>query len=107
MPSLFQIYKDLNLTHTPECRVEETDQAYFLSVDLAGVKKEDITIDVVNTQLVLSGKRHGEYGYEFEKKLQLGDHVNIDAIQASHVDGLLTIELPKGSKSNGRKVTIS
>jgi HSP20 family protein len=104
---LHQIYKELNLTHTPDCHIEELETSYKLSMDLAGVKKEDITIDTKDGVLTISGTRKGERGYNFEKKLKLGGQVTVDDAKAAFEDGVLTLVLPKAETVRTRKITIS
>jgi HSP20 family protein len=103
-------------TWTPSVNLYETDQAYVVCVDLAGVEKEKIDVEVVQQKLVLKGARrvpactprkHADEGPRMKVHLMEIDHgafarevelpVNImkEKIAAKYVDGLLWIELPK------------
>ena len=41
----------------PSADVEETDNAYVLDIELPGVQKDDVTIDVTDRHLVIAGER--------------------------------------------------
>src|SRR4029079_8130624 len=44
----------------PLCEMEETDSHYLMSVDLPGVSRKDINIEVKDGDLVISGERKNE-----------------------------------------------
>src|SRR5215210_25862 len=45
---------------TPACEVEEQDDHYLLSLDMPGVKRDDIQLEVLENQVVVSGERRNE-----------------------------------------------
>jgi HSP20 family protein len=104
-----------NENWTPNVNLYETELAYLVCVDLSGVEKEKIDIEVVNGRLRLSGNRvvpmwtdgttstnvrvkmhlmeidHGSFGRDVE----LPQDVHHEQINARYQDGMLWIELPK------------
>ena len=44
----------------PAVAVEETDSHYLLSLDLPGVKKDDVKIEIRDNELTISGERKEE-----------------------------------------------
>ena len=99
-------------TWTPSVNLYENDTVYTVCVDLAGVDKEKIDIEVVDNQLSLKGQRpvpatpspnqarvrvhlmeidHGS----FCRVVELPDDIRRDRITASYREGLLWIEIPK------------
>ena len=42
---------------TPLADVEETDEAYVVEVELPGVKREDVSVEVAGRRLTVSGER--------------------------------------------------
>lgn len=104
-----------NENWTPNVNLYETESAYLVCVDLAGVDKEKIDIEVVNGRLRLSGNRavpmwtdgtavasarvrmhlleidHGS----FARNVELPQDVHHQQINARYRDGMLWIELPK------------
>lgn len=96
----------------------EDDNTYKVVADLPGVKKEAINIDYSNNYLTISAKRDDSveektdkyvrrerhYG-EFRRSFYI-DNVKEDAIDASFVDGVLNITLPKETQEVNPKKKI-
>jgi HSP20 family protein len=102
---------------TPNVNLYETDWAYMVCVDLAGVEKEKIDLEVADGQLTLRGNRAvpscadagvGEVQHTrvrvhlmeidhgtFARSVELPDDVQRTKINAVHKNGMLWIELPK------------
>ncbi len=92
----------------PTVNTREADDAYYIEVDLPGVKKEDVSIDVNENVITISGERKVEeerkddefyrvesvYG-KFERSFTLPDDVDTDNIEAKMNDGVLTVKIPK------------
>ena len=92
----------------PAVNTREADDAYYIEVDLPGVKKEDISIDVDDNVLTISGERKVEeerkdeefyrvesvYG-KFERSFTLPEDVDAEKIEAEAKDGVLTVKIPK------------
>jgi HSP20 family protein len=104
-----------NENWTPNVNLYESEAAYLVCVDLSGVEKEKIDIEVVNGRLRMSGNRavpmwtdgetktnirirmhlmeidHGS----FARDVELPQDVHHEQINARYRDGMLWIELPK------------
>jgi len=91
--------------------IKETDTEYIVEADLPGVKKEDITLDYKNNNLIISAKRENEVNEEkdnyirrersygsFSRSFYI-DNVDKNSIEASFNDGQLKITLPKVNQS--------
>ncbi len=91
----------------------ETDLAYFLSVDLPGVKKNDFDIDLTAEHLKVSAVRKRPFSEEnqkeirFEKNFLLPKNINRDQVKAHYEDGVLTIAIPKADEAKIKKVSVS
>ena len=57
---------------TPELEVVTKGNAFLVKVDLPGMKKEDITLEVTDEHLILRGERKHEHGREERRLLQDG-----------------------------------
>jgi HSP20 family protein len=100
----------------PEWGVEESETHYTLSVDLPGLKKEDINIEVNDGTLVISGERKKEhkdgscdyrsYG-RFERRFTLGNNVQSEDVKASYKDGVLEVILAKTQEVKPKKINIA
>ena len=100
----------------PTLDVRETDEEYLVLVDLPGVKPEDVTIELNDQVLSISGTRVpieiGEaqrverpYG-SFVRNLTLPQGVDADKIVADYTDGVLTLHVPKPAETAPKKIAI-
>ncbi|MBI5625309.1 MAG: Hsp20/alpha crystallin family protein [Elusimicrobia bacterium] len=99
-------------TWLPSVDIRETEKEYILSVDVPGLSKKDLKVEVSEGVLVLSGKREEEResrdkGYlrqeqfhgEFRRSFMLPENVKAKEIKASYKDGLLTVTLPRSKET--------
>ena len=101
----------------PPIDVRETDDEYLVHVDLPGVKPEDVSIELKEEVLTLSGSRApagtgtsviGERPYgSFSRTLWLPKGVDGDAVSAEYADGVLTLRVPKPMDSKPKKIAIA
>lgn len=105
----------------PRVDVFERDGRLITKVDLPGVKKEDVSVEVTDGQLALSGERRHEteetkdnvyrsereYG-GFHRTVPLPQGVKLDDVKATFADGVLevSVPLPSQPESKVRKVDI-
>lgn len=112
-----RVYEDRNFT--PACEVSETDEHYLMSVDLPGMKKEDIKIEVSDNVLTVSGERKREssekgqrvqhyeksYGF-FKRSFSLPSSIEADKVEARYEDGVVELYLPKVQAAKPRHIEI-
>lgn len=103
----------------PPCDIEERENFYLLTLDLPGVKKEEIDIQVNEDTLTISGDRKAEsdkkekgwarterFVGKFQRVFTLGESVNSKQIEASYEDGVLRLRIPKEEKVKPEVVKI-
>jgi HSP20 family protein len=91
----------------PKANVTEDKDAYHIDIELPGVDKKDVSIEVKDNMLTVKGERKleekknegGYYRFEssygkFERSWVV-DEINTDKIKAEEKNGILKIELPK------------
>ena len=105
---------------TPSVDVIETDEAIKLKAELAGMKPEDIKIEVQDNVLTVSGERHFEeevkedkyyrierrYG-SFSRSMALPQTVDEGKIEADYDNGVLQVTVPKGEVAKPRKILVT
>lgn len=108
------------LSFVPRFDVKETKDAYLFKADLPGVKEEDVEISLTGNRLSISGHRQSEehkegdniftlertYG-SFSRAFTLPDTADSEKIKAEMKDGVLSINLPKRTEAQPRKVSIN
>ncbi|NBX92969.1 MAG: Hsp20/alpha crystallin family protein [Proteobacteria bacterium] len=103
----------------PACDVQEYDVNFLISMDVPGVKREDIQIEVKDETLLVSGERKNELPTEdkysrtlerfqgkFHRAFKLGEWVDAKAIEASYEDGVLKICVPRKKEVEPETVKI-
>jgi len=93
---------------TPAINTREGEYAYHVEVDLPGMKKEDIDIQIEDNTLVISGERkvkeeikeENYYKIEssfgsFSRSFSLPEDADIEKIHAESKDGVLEVVVPK------------
>ena len=104
----------------PKVNTREAEDAYHIEIDLPGMKKEDINIEVVDNQLIISGERKlknelKEDDYykietsigKFQRVFSLPENIDIEKIEAKSEDGVLEVIIPKvEEKVNKKKIEI-
>jgi HSP20 family protein len=101
---------------TPALDVRETDDEYVVLVDLPGVKQEDVSIELEDQLLTISGTRvpvevgeaqHVERPYgSFTRTLNLPKGVDSEAIAASYADGVLELRIRKPAEQRTKRIPI-
>jgi HSP20 family protein len=103
---------------TPALDIRETEEEYWLLFDLPGVQPEDVSIEVNDQMLTVSGTRvpapepgtaqqlERPFG-SFVRNLTLPKGVESDAITADYAHGVLSLRVPKPATARPRKISIA
>lgn len=101
----------LSSTWQPSCDMVETEDAIIVEIELPGMQREDVHVEVRGDRLYISGERRHttqrqgrnfhylerHFGH-FERQLPLPSSVDRSAIRADFQRGVLTVTLPKLNK---------
>jgi len=119
MPTTFRTMLQPMGEPTIPLEVQEVDNAYLVSAELPGVKKEDIDISITGNQLTLSAETKQEkvsgearewcserwYG-KVSRSIQLPLEIEEKKADATYVDGVLHLTLPKRESSMPKRLEI-
>lgn len=102
---------------TPPLDVRETDDEYLVLVDLPGVKSDDVSIEISDQVLSISGSRAATDTGDapvserpwgaFVRTLTLPKGVDEEHIVANYNDGVLELHVPKPSEQRPKKIAIA
>jgi HSP20 family protein len=93
---------------SPPTDVYETDEAYVVRVEIAGMREDDFEVLLENNTLLITGSRPDlterrayqqmeiRFG-KFSTAINLPGIVNTERARAEYKDGFLTIVLPKAT----------
>ena len=109
------------LLRAPEADVVETENEIRVTVELPGMRSEDIDVDLENNVLTIAGEKSEEreeqgekntwhlserrYG-KFSRSFVLPRDLDSEKIQASFEDGVLNVVIPKSERARRRRVEI-
>jgi HSP20 family protein len=104
---------------TPTCDVREDKENLIITLDLPGVKPEDVKISLENQILTIRGEKRQEseqnedrwHRYErsygsFERSFTLPTTVDPERIEATTEHGVLTVRLPKSERAKPKEIPI-
>jgi HSP20 family protein len=92
----------------PKVNTREGEDAYYVELDLPGIKKEDIEITTEDNILTISGERkmkeevkeedyykvESSYG-KFSRSFTLPEKIDVENIHAESKNGVLEVVIPK------------
>ena len=103
----------------PAMDLVETDEHFVLRADLPGLAEGDVTLEVEDRTLTVSGERKAEHedkgeGYyrlerasgAFARTLTLPEGVDAEAITATFDKGVLEVRIPKPEERKPKRVAI-
>jgi len=111
--------RESDITWSPRVDVNETDNEIIIDVELPGIDKKDVKVEIKDNVLSISGERMKEektenaecyrterhYG-KFERTFGLPDTVEADKVSAKYKDGVLALTLPKTEKAKPKEIAV-
>ena len=110
------------LSYSPLINVSETESDYLIMMDLPGVEKKDVTVNLSDGVLTVSGERktsekgddnnriwrETNYG-TFSRSFELTSDIVEEKIKAKFTNGVLNISIPKAEeiKPVVKKIAVS
>ena len=99
---------------TPPADIYETESGYMIAIDLPGIARDAVEIDVDENRLVVKGNRvvvESKHRAErprgkFLRSFSIPSSVDQASIGADYKDGVLQIRLPKRKEQKAQKIAI-
>ncbi len=104
----------------PQMDIYETEEKIIILVELAGVRKDDLDIEVNSKAIKIAGGRVVNPGVEgckyrlaeiqygrFERIVVLPSYIDTEKVEASFKDGFLTIRLAKMPVERTMRIPVS
>nr|WP_319494790.1 Hsp20/alpha crystallin family protein [uncultured Desulfobacter sp.] len=103
-------------TATPSVDIYENENEILLYADMPGVHKDDVTVNIENGKLFISGVRRLDHqgvstweefvDIEYIRSFSIPQTINVEDVEAKLKDGVLTLHLPKSEAAKPRLVEI-
>jgi HSP20 family protein len=104
----------------PQTDIREETDRYLITMDIPGMRKEDLRISVQNGMLTIQGERRREtedakegrfaryerFHGSFTRTFQLPNTVDVRRIDAEYKDGVLALAVPKSEEAKPKEVEI-
>jgi HSP20 family protein len=102
---------------TPPADIEETDDAYLVDIELPGVRKDDLDIEIAGRRLTVRGvrkekervgilRRRERTVGRFQYEVTLPGNVDEDAFAANLDDGVLVVRIAKPASERPRRIEV-
>lgn len=103
---------------SPATDILEREDGFYIFMDIPGVRREDLKIDINENELLVTGRAlqgaseketflEVQFGPgEYVRAVSLSDRVDRENISANLKDGVLTIRLPRLEKAAPRRIPI-
>jgi len=118
--AFFGVDREHGRRWVPPVDLVEAEDHFVLKADLPGLSEEDVSIEVQDGTLTISGERTAEHeeserGWyrversfgSFHRSLSLPEGVDPDGISANFDRGVLEVRIPKPAERKPRRVEIS
>jgi HSP20 family protein len=103
---------------SPLVDLDEEDDASVIEAELPGVKPEDVNIELVGNELMITGelkqkerkgtvRRQTRRTGRFDYRVSLPSHVDSQKVEAKLNDGVLEVRVPKSEKAQRRRIQIT
>jgi HSP20 family protein len=104
---------------SPRVNLAETENEYLVTVDLPGLDRDDIHVEMKQGDLWITGERKHEVEQSgqnwhrmessfgsFRRMIRLGEHVDSSHINAEYKDGVLRITVPKVEAAKPHRIEV-
>ena len=101
----------------PSAEESETEDAYVVRVEVPGVRKDQLKVQVTDRELTITGeinetedghrRRSSRRTGQFEYRTMLPGEIKANQVKAELADGLLTVTLPKAEEAKPNRVQVS
>ncbi len=119
LPSLRHLFPEPAGGWTPAMDVAEDDDQFIVTMELAGAKKEDVTVEAHDHVLTIRGEKRSERTEEkehrryvertfgsFSRSFTLPANADPDAVEATFSDGVLTVKIAKREEAKPKTIAV-
>lgn len=124
LPALDRLFNESNggeswtAVRLPRTNVHETDDAFLFTLEMPGLNRENVEINLEGDTLVIKGEKSEQSEDEglvrreyqaarFERTFSVGNEIDRDKVKAKMENGILTVTLPKSAERVGRKIDVA
>jgi len=87
-------------------KIDSDDDGVILTMNVPGYNKKLIDVSVSNDNLTIEGKANSGDSSGFNHTFTINDNLDSDGIDATVVDGVLTVSIPYAETVKPRKIEV-
>jgi len=104
----------------PAANIRETDHEVIVEVEMAGLSRQDISVELAADELTITGRRSEDKppkGYtavyrerspfDYKRSFVLSEEVDKEKISARYENGVLILRIPKSEKVQPKRIEIA
>lgn len=116
---LSSLFYGSKVGYNPKMDIQESENSFIINVELPGMSKEDIQIEVNVPYLTIKGEKKDETNTEqnqvhvlersygsFQRTITLSKNVDFSTVSAESKDGVLTIIVNKKEDAQNKKFKV-
>ena len=94
--------------YMPKAEYYEVETGFVLEVELPGVKKENLDLNVEKNMLSVKATRERkDEKFTYERKFRLADDIDTDNIKVAYENGVLSFNFTKKQQAFARKLEVA
>ena len=93
-------------SNSTDYKTESADDGVTLTMNVPGYNKKLIDVSVSGDKLTIEGKSHTGSTDGFTRSFTINDNLDADEIDATVVDGVLTVSIPYAEAVKPRKIEV-
>lgn len=103
---MFKILDDYSYSQSPEGthKIDQTEEGLLFSLDLPGVKPEDLSVKTAGCNLTVAGKNRGK---NFSHSYRISKDYDADSAQAFLEHGVLTVKFSKSVNAETKNIKVN
>ena len=92
--------------NSSDYKIDSDDDGVILTMNVPGYNKKLIDVSVSNDNLTIEGKAHSGDTDGFNHSFTINDNLDVDGIDATVIDGVLTVSIPYAEAVKPRKIEV-
>ena len=95
-----------NISNSTDFKTDSDDDGVILTMNVPGYNKKLIDVSVSGDKLTIEGKANSGDSSGFNHTFTINDNLDSDGIDATVVDGVLTVSVPYAEAVKPRKIEV-
>ena len=94
------------LSNSSEYKTDSDEDGVTLTINVPGYNDKLIDVSVSGDRLTIEGKAHTGSTEGFDHAFTINDNLDADGIDATVIDGVLTVSIPYAEEVKPRKIKV-